>query len=121
MLDAYEREDLDWLMDACHPEIEISQPREVPGGRTYRGREGVIEALIDWPLQWEEFRMEPRRLFAEGPDHLVMDTVHFGRPHSIEIDVEAEVFMVLSFEDGLATRWQMFLSRDEALAAARGR
>ena len=118
MLDAYERLDLDWLMDACHPEIVISQPPEVPGGRTYHGRDGLIEALLDWPRQWAEFRMEPRRVFAVGDDHLVMDTIHHGRPQTVDIDVEAEVFFLLRFEDGLATRWQMFLSRDETLAAA---
>jgi ketosteroid isomerase-like protein len=119
MLDAYERLDLDWLMNACHPEIVITQPPEVPGGRTYHGREGLIEALIDWPRQWEEFHMVPRRIFAEGADHLLIDTVHHGRPHTVDIEVEAVVVFVLRFEDGLATRWQMFLSPDEALQAAR--
>jgi len=121
MLDAYERADLGWLMAACHPEIVISQPPEVPGGRTYHGRDGLVEALIDWPRQWAEFRMEPRRIFAEGADHLVMDTIHHGRPHSIDIEVEAEVVFLVRFEDGLATRWQMFLRLDDALAAARSR
>ena len=46
-VDAYQAGDLDWALDRSHPEIAIVQPRELPDARTYRGRQGVIEALLD--------------------------------------------------------------------------
>ena len=54
-VDAYRAGDLEWLLQETHPEAEIAQPPEIPGARSYRGREGMIDALLDWPREWENF------------------------------------------------------------------
>ena len=46
-VDAYRAGDLEWLLERTDPEIEIVQPPEIPGGRSYRGLEGLIDALLD--------------------------------------------------------------------------
>jgi hypothetical protein len=63
--------------------------------------------------------MEPRRIFAAGDEQIVMVSLHHGRPHSIDIEVEAKVVFLVTFRGATLTRWQMFLSVDEALEAAR--
>jgi ketosteroid isomerase-like protein len=117
-IDAYRRADLEWVLEHADPGIEIVQVPEIPDARTYTGRDGLIDALLDWPLQWEDFRMEPRRVFAPNPDNLIVVALHKGRPHSIDIEVEAEVVFVFRWRDGLVTRWDMFLTLDEALSRA---
>jgi ketosteroid isomerase-like protein len=119
ILRAYERADLDLLLAQCAPDLVITQPPEFPDPQTYTGEEALVDALLDWPRQWDEFRMEPRRIFAAGDEQIVMVSLHHGRPHSIDIEVEAEVVFLVTFRGATLTRWQMFLSVDEALEAAR--
>lgn len=118
LVDAYRRADLEWLLEHTDPDVEITQIAELPDARTYRGREGFIDALLDWPRQWEDFRIEPRRVFAVGDDHLVIASIHRGRPRSVDIEVEAEIVFVMRWRDRLMTHWSMFLTVDEAIAAA---
>jgi ketosteroid isomerase-like protein len=118
MLDAYERLDIVWLLAHCTPDIVITQPAEFPDARTYRGEDALAVALVEWPSQWQDFHMEPRRIFAVGDEWLVIVTLHSGRPPSADIEVEAEIVFLLLIRDGLVARWQMFLSVAEALKAA---
>ena len=118
VLDAYRRGDLEWLIEHTDPEIEIVQVPEIPDSRTYTGHDGLIEALLDWPLQWQHFRMEPRKVFAAGPDDLILVALHKGRPASMDLEVEAEIVFVLHWRDGRMARWDMFLTVEEALSRA---
>jgi ketosteroid isomerase-like protein len=118
MLDAYERLDIVWLLAHCTPDIVITQPAEFPDARTYRGEDALAVALVEWPSQWQDFHMEPRRIFAVGDEWLVIVTLHSGRPPSADIEVEAEIVFLLRVRDGLVARWDMFLSVNEALEAA---
>jgi ketosteroid isomerase-like protein len=91
---------------------------EIPAARTYTGHDGTVEALLDWPRQWEDFRIEPERIFAADPENLIVKAVHGGRPHSMDIEVEAEIVFVFRVRDGLIARWDMYLTIDEALGRA---
>jgi ketosteroid isomerase-like protein len=115
---AYRRGDLEWLLEHTDPEIEIVQVPEIPDSSTYRGHERMVDALLDWPRQWDDFHIEPERLFAPNPDNLVVVARHSGRSHSMDIAVEADIFFVFRWRDGRATRWDMFLTLDEALGRA---
>jgi ketosteroid isomerase-like protein len=121
LLDAYRRADVEWLLEHTHPDVEITQIRELPGARTYRGCEGFIDALLDWPLQWQDFQIEPLRLFAVGNDHLVIASIHRGRPASVDIEVEAEIVFLMRWRDRLLTDWNIFMTVEEAVAAAQAR
>jgi ketosteroid isomerase-like protein len=121
MLDAYRRADIDWLLEHTDPDVEITQIAELPGARTYRGCDGFVDALLDWPLQWQDFRVEPLRLFAVGDDHIVIDTINRGRPASMDIEVEAEIVFLMRWRDRLLTDWNIFMTVDEAVAAAQAR
>jgi ketosteroid isomerase-like protein len=115
LIDAYRRVDVDWLLEHTDPDVEIVQLPELPDSRIYRGREGFIEALLDWPRQWDDFRIEPRRIVAPDEEHLVIDAIHRGRPHSVDIEVNAEIVFLMRWEDDRMRSWDMFLTLDEAL------
>ena len=121
MLDAYRRADIDWLLEHTDPNVEITQIAELPGARTYRGCEGFVDALLDWPRQWQDFQVEPLRLFAVGDDHIVIDSINRGRPASMDIEVEAEIVFLMRWRDRLLTDWNIFMTVDEAVAAAQAR
>ena len=117
-LAAYERADLDWLLANCHPDLVIRQPPELPDAQMYTGEDALVDSLLGWPRQWAHFQMEPRRIFAPDDEHLAVVTLHRGRPHSIDIEVQAEFVFLFRYRDGLIYRWDMFLSVDEALRRA---
>ena len=122
VLDTYRRGDLEWLLEHADPEIEIVQVPEIPDRQTYRGHQGFIDAILDWPRQWEDFHIAPRAIFAVGDDQLIIDAIHSGRPHSMDIRVETEIVFATRWRDGRLANWDMFLTVEEALgrAAERG-
>jgi hypothetical protein len=121
LLDAYRHADVEWLLEHTDPGVVITQIAELPGARTYRGCEGFIDALLDWPLQWRDFQIEPLRLFSVGYDHIVISSIHRGRPSSVDIEVEAEIVFLMRWRDRLLTDWNIFMTVDEAVAAAQAR
>ena len=117
-LDAYRTGNLEWVLEQANPEIEIVQPSEFPGARTYRGHDGLIEALLDWPREWEKFRVEPKRVFACNDRQFVVVAIHRGRSRRMGIDVEGEIVWPFTRQGGRTTRWDMFLSLEQALEVA---
>ena len=121
LLRAYRDADVEWLLEHTDPNVEITQIAELPGARTYRGCEGFVDALLDWPLQWRDFQIVPLRVFAVGDDHLVISSIHRGRPASVDIEVEAEIVFLMRWRERLLTDWNIFMTVDEAVAAAQAR
>ena len=121
LIDAYRRADMEWLLEHTAPDVEITQLEALPDSKSYHGRAGFIDALLDWPLQWEDFRIEPRRMFSVGADHLVISAIHRGRPRTIDIEVEAHIVFLMRWSDGRMTDWSMFPTVDEAVAIAKAR
>jgi ketosteroid isomerase-like protein len=116
-VEAYQSGDLDWVLEQSDPEIVITQPREFPDPRTYRGHEGLVEAILDWPEQWESFELEPKRIFAANESQFVIVAIHRGRSRQMGIDVEAEIVWLFTLRDGRTLRWEMFMSLEQALEA----
>ena len=121
LIAAYRNADVEWLLEHTDPDVEITQIPELPDARTYRGHGGFIDALLDWPRQWQDFTVEPRRLFAVGDDHLAIATINRGRPPSMDIEVEAEIVFLMRWRDGRMTDWNIFMTVDEAVATAQAR
>jgi hypothetical protein len=76
----------------------------------------MLEALLDWPLQWERFVLTPRRIFAVDDEWVLTVALHSGRA-KIGIDVEAELVWAVRWRDRLITRWETYMTVDAALAA----
>ena len=121
LIDAYRNADLHWLLEHTDPNVVITQIPELPGARTYRGHDGFLDALLDWPRQWDDFTVEPKRIFAVGDDHLAIATINRGRPSSMDIEVEAPIVFLMRWRDGLMTDWNIFMTVEEAVAAAQAR
>jgi ketosteroid isomerase-like protein len=111
--------DIDWLLEHLDPDVEIIQPPELLDTRIYKGREGFIDSLLDWPVQWEHFAIDPRRIFAPDDEHIVTVALHRGRVRGAGVDLQTEVVWLSRWRDRRMTRWDMFMTVDEALAAAK--
>ena len=116
MYAAWDRGDFQWILDRSHPEIVLVQPPEVPDAKSYHGHRGVIEALEDWPKQWEEFEVELIEVIEVDENRVISMTRH--RMKAREMDVAQDVFYLHTSKDGLGTRMDMFFSRAQVLEAA---
>ncbi|HEX6583705.1 MAG TPA: hypothetical protein VF056_08870 [Thermoleophilaceae bacterium] len=121
LINAYRHGDIEWLLEHAAPDLEITQLEDLPDSKTYRGHEGLIDALLDWPLQWQDFRIEPRRVFSVGDDQLVIVTIHRGRPQMIDIEVEAMIVFLMRWRDRCMTHWSIYPTVEEAVAVAKAR
>jgi len=116
LVEAYLGGDVDSIVEHAHPDVEIVQAPELPDARSYHGREGMLEALLDWPLQWERFVLTPRRIFAVDDEWVLTVALHSGRAR-IGIDVEAELVWAVRWRDRLITRWETYMTVEAALGA----
>ena len=100
------------------PEVEAEPP---PGGLTagtYHGHEGLIKLISEFWGQFDERRSEIKECIPAGGDRVIITLLHHARGKLSGVEVEMWHHQVLTLRDGKIVRWQMFLNREEALAAA---
>jgi heme A synthase len=73
----------------------------------------------DWPHESQDFRVEPTRIFAVSESQVIVEAIHRGRSRKMGIEIEAEIFWLYRLLDGRTRRWEMFMSREATLIAAR--
>jgi ketosteroid isomerase-like protein len=114
---AFERGDIDGLLDLCAPEIEITQPPEIPGApRHLSGHEGVLESFAIWTEQWDDFGFEILHSEESG-DWVVVTMLNRGRGRESGIAVEAKFVHAFRAADGLIREWQIFIREDQVRKA----
>lgn len=108
-LDLY-GEDLVW---------DVSRLRGVDfGGGVFHGRAGFQEWFTAWYAAWENTVNELEELIEVG-DRVVSVHTQRGRGRASGIEVDTRQYAVWTIEDGKVRSVVWFLTRDEALAAAR--
>jgi ketosteroid isomerase-like protein len=114
MYDTYERGDFASSLACLDPEIEFSQPTDEPGGGTFHGHEGVVQAFAAWTGAWEDYRVEVEELTDYG-DRVLARTRHRGRGKGSGAEVELEIFQLWTLRDDKAVRATMYYDQAEAL------
>jgi ketosteroid isomerase-like protein len=100
------------------PEIELVQPRELPGGTgVYRGYEGLGRALREGLEAFEYYHPEPEE-FAFGGNTVVVTVRLLARGRQTGMEVDARLGHLFVFRGERAVRWEVYLPAREALAAA---
>ena len=116
MYDAFARGDYETSLSYNDSEIEFSQPGDEPGGGTYHGHEGVIEAFAKWLGAWDDYGVEAEELIDFGDDVLAR-TRHHGRGKGSGVEVEMQIFQLLTLRNGKVVRMRMYYDEAEALEA----
>lgn len=117
MYHAYARGDFELALSHLDPEIEFSQPAEEPGGGTYHGHEGVVEAFSKWTGAWDDYRVEVEELIDLG-DQVLARTRHHGRGKGSGVEVEQQIFQLWTLRNDKVVRARMYYSEAKALEAA---
>jgi len=116
MYDAYARADFGLGLSFLDSEIEFSQPVQEPGGGTYHGHEGVVQAFASWTAPWDDYRVDVEELIDFG-EHVLARTLHHGRGKGSGVEVEQRIFQVWTLRDGKVARARMYYTEAEAIEA----
>jgi ketosteroid isomerase-like protein len=116
--DAFERGDVESVLNLCDEDIEIVQPAELPGvSPRQHGHAGVLEAFAIWPEQWDDFRVEVVGI-ADMGDRVLVRTLQHGRGRDSGVPVETRFTFLFALRGGKVVEWRMFMREEDALEAA---
>jgi ketosteroid isomerase-like protein len=117
LYDAFARADFEMALSYLDPEIEFSQPPEMPGGGTYHGPEGVINGLAKWLGAWDDYVVQVQDMIDLG-DQVMARTRHRGRGKGSGVELEQEMFDLVTLNGAKIVRISMYLNKAQALEAA---
>jgi ketosteroid isomerase-like protein len=119
--EAFQRSDVQTVLDLTDPEVEIYLPPTLPNSGTFHGHEGYMTWLGRWLEAWDDFHIEVRGMEAVGERHVVTAIHQSGIGRGSGIPVEMDVAYMLDIRDGKVIALQMYLSREEAISVAEQR
>jgi uncharacterized protein len=115
--DAFERGDLDYVIARSAADIEVVEAPDLPGSQTYRGHDGLAEAIQNWVGEWEDFRLDVERMIDAGNQRVITLVRHHGRGKSSGVPVESRWVYLHTGSEGKIVRWEIFGRLDDAFAA----
>jgi ketosteroid isomerase-like protein len=114
--DAYNRGDAAGAADLASEDIEVRPPPTSVDPEPFRGRDALLKYLE--PNLFEFQRAEPTE-FLEHDDRIFVAVRVHARGRESGVELHDEAFHVWTVEDERAVRFEVFVDRDDALAALR--
>jgi ketosteroid isomerase-like protein len=112
---AWNNDDLEGLLEFCHPEVEYYTSGVFPGLQSaYYGAEGIRQWWADFHEPWQAIKVIPQRI-AET-DKGVAVLILFKGTGRQGIEAEMEFINTIEVRDGLAFRFDSQPPTEEALA-----
>jgi uncharacterized protein len=102
---------------AVDPELVWEPPTNAPTAGAYKGPSAAEAEVQAWTEPFDDFTWEPKRVILARDRFVVIGDMR-GRGRGSGVEVAQEESHVWTLRDGRIVRMQMFLDRDEALAAA---
>jgi ketosteroid isomerase-like protein len=119
--EALARGDMEAVLELIDPDVEVEvhtgRP-DLPETETLRGHDGFLENLRLLDEVFEDVVVTPEE-FIEVGEELVVPIYTAGRGRASGIRVENRVTHIWTIRAGKATRFQVFSTKEEALAALR--
>jgi ketosteroid isomerase-like protein len=106
--------DRERALELAHPDIVSVRYTPIPDPQTYHGREGVEQMYADWTTDFDEFEMKAVDVVEDGP-RVAMEVVQRGVGRASGVEVTGRFWFVYTVEDGLITRMDAYLTREQAL------
>ena len=110
---AYNRADLDAVMQVYAPDVEI---KTLLTGN-HRGREAIHQVFEGNREALSGYRLDPAELIPVG-DHVVVVAALGGAGRVSDIALGDRIAFLVTVKDGLIVRQETFRNKREALAAA---
>lgn len=114
---AFRAGDIERAFAHAAPDGVTVRAAPLPDPRTYHGREGTVQAFIDWTADFDEFEMTTGEMIDAG-ERVVAEIFQRGTGRASGVPVEGHFWFVYTFAGGLIVRQEFFNDKRQALAAA---
>jgi ketosteroid isomerase-like protein len=114
--DAWNRGDLDALLQTFDPNVELHLPEGGLNVGTRRGHEAIRQLLEGFLEVWDDLRIEPERFFAMG-DQIVVFVRIRGRGKGSGVETETRPAHIGTVRAGKVVRVVIYPERARALEA----
>ena len=109
----FDREDWAAALELFDQAVEWSSTEGI-----YHGPEGVLNSLVEWFEPWEEHHVEVDEVIDIGDQ--VLAVLHLSaRARQSGMEIDQRFFQLYTVRAGRIIRMAEFLTRDEAVEAAR--
>ena len=99
-----------------HPEVVFDVSGR-PDGDIYHGRDGVIQASLDWQRAWEEYSVDFKRILPAG-ESVVLVQLHIRGKGKGGPEVEMrDLHVALTVRNGQFIKYEEYPTRADALEA----
>ncbi len=103
--------------DLIDPEIEVWESPELPGELAGKGHEALVQAQQTVSDSFDQWLIEPERVFDLGDRVLVFVSFHAtGRGSGVPAN--GQLAYLFTVRNGKVTEWGLFGDRSKALEAA---
>jgi len=103
------------LAPKLHPDFE-SATHWFGAEKTYTGRDGIREGLLDWYAPWATYRIEIQEAIDLG-EQVLLRLADFGRREGSAEEVRGNTAHVWNVRDGKIARFDAYTDYAEALEA----
>jgi ketosteroid isomerase-like protein len=116
--EAFNRGDMEAVVEFLHPDVEIHASGEVGEPGVYHGRDGFLEWNRVWMDAWGEFKVELEQIEELDAENILVHVLQSGRGRGSGVEVSQRVTYLFTVRDGYAARLHIYADRDSAVAAA---
>ena len=114
--DAFERGDIDTVLDAIAPTAETRVPESLPWGGTYTGPEGFRDFLGRLGEAFEQFSATPEKVLGADDNHVIVLAKTKGRTKAGGT-VEGAAVWIYQLRDGMIADAESFGDTAQLLEA----
>jgi ketosteroid isomerase-like protein len=115
-LDAYNRGDVEVVLETADPDIEFVPLRSLVVGGSYRGHEGIRQFFEDLDEEWED-RLIHNEEFRENDDSVLLLGEFEARGRASGMQMRSPVAWLFRLRAGKVVRMQAYSDQEEALRA----
>lgn len=116
--DAFNRGDLEAVLDDLDPNIDIAERPEAPDPRRASGREQALEAFQSLRDDFDDYRFEPREFHVEG-EHVIAVARQSATGRLSGVPVEGDIVHAWRISGDRVAGLRAFSTLEEALDAIR--
>lgn len=114
-MEAYNRGDIDAVLELFSPEVEVYAPPDFINAGVFHGREGWLKWTAQWNEAWESFDIRVDRVEPIGQRFVVVDAHQVGRGRGSGVPVEQDVVYVYEIGDEGCVYLAIHPDRERAL------
>ena len=107
-IDAYNRGDLEYVLEALDPEVEVYAAPGLVNSGTYRGIEGFKRWMSQWVEAWKSFRIDVLKIEPTGDHHVLAEVTQRAQGAGSGVEVEMRVAYVFELRGDRTTRFHIF-------------